>query len=474
MKNNQLSLAILAATALTALLHALDHYHLISINAAVLTASRWLAVFALTALAWRRRNVTTWIFACIFIGAEVGVDFPAFAASLDILSKIFLNLVKTIVAPLLFATLVIGIAGHADMKQVGRMGWKALLYFEIATTIALLIGLTAINYSKAGEGIDLSKVDKSSAKSIYKQEWKEIATASGEKVKVMTQTNEVVRQDWKDIVLHTFPENIAKSVAEGQVLQVVVFSLLFGLALALVGEPHKSTMLHFAESLAEVMFKFTKLVMYFAPVGVGGAMAYAVATMGTAIFGPLVYLVLTLYAALIVFILGVLTPIALLFKIKIRKFIAAVAEPVSIAFGTASSEAALAPAMQALEQYGVPRKFVSFVLPTGMSFNLDGSTLYLAIATIFVAQADQIHLSVGQQVTILLTLMLTSKGVAGVARATLVILMGTIATFGIPDTPVYIILAVDAIMDMARTSVNTLGNCLATVVVAKWEGEFED
>ena len=473
MKSNQLQLATIVLAALAAVLQLLAHYQILSLPPELLSVSRWLVVLGFIGMAWRRRNVTSWIFACIFLGAEIGVDFPGIAGNLDIFSKIFLNLVKTIVAPLLFSTLVIGIAGHADMKQVGRMGWKALLYFEIVTTVALLIGLCAINFSKAGEGIDLSGVDKSGVKSIFKQDWKDIVTATGEHVKVMTQTNEVVRQDWKDIVLHTFPENIAKSIAEGQVLQVVVFSILFGIGLSMVSGPRKETMLHFVESLAEVMFKFTKIVMYFAPIGVGGAMAFAVAKMGTAIFGPLIYLVLTLYVALIVFVLCVLLPIALLFKIKLRPFIAAVAEPVSIAFGTASSEAALAPAMQAMERYGVPRKFVSFVLPTGMSFNLDGSTLYLAVATVFVAQADQIHLSVGQQITILLTLMLTSKGVAGVARATLVILMGTIATFGIPDTPVYIILAVDAIMDMARTSVNMLGNCLATVVVAKWEGEFE-
>ena len=336
------------------------------------------------------------------------------------------------------------------MKQVGRMGWKSLVYFEIVTTIALAFGLIAANTIRPGDGVDLSSVDKSSAINVAKQ-------------------------DWKDIILHIFPENVAKSIAEGQVLQIVVFSIIFAIGLSMVtNQKHKATMLEWTESLAEVMFKFTKIVMYFAPLGVFGAMAFAVGKMGPSVLFSLAKLLGTVYASLFAFLLLVLLPIALLFKINVIKFLKAVAEPVTIAFGTASSEAALASAMQKLEAYGVPRKFVSFVLPTGLSFNLDGSTLYLAAASIFVAQAQGIELSIGQQLTMMLTLMLTSKGVAGVARASLVILMGTVSTFGVSDTPIYIILAVDVLMDMARTSVNMLGNCLATVVVAKWEGEFED
>jgi proton glutamate symport protein len=396
------------------------------------------------------KSVTFWIFVALFAGIAFGIAAPEMAKNMDIFSKIFLKLIKTIVAPLLLSTLVIGIAGHADMKQVGRMGWKSLVYFEVATTIALAFGLIAANTIRPGDGIDLSSVDKSAAITVAKQ-------------------------DWKDIILHIFPENIAKSIAEGQVLQVVVFSIFFAIGLSMVtNQKHKATMLEMMESLAEVMFKFTKIVMYFAPLGVFGAMAYAVGKMGPEVLYSLAKLLLTVYASLIAFVLLVLLPVALFFKIKIGKFLKAVAEPVTIAFGTASSEAALAPAMQRLEEYGVPRKFVSFVLPTGMSFNLDGSTLYLSAAAIFVAQAQGVELSIGQQIIMMLTLMLTSKGVAGVARASLVILMGTIATFGLSDTPIYIILAVDVLMDMARTSVNMLGNCLATVVVAKWENEFED
>ncbi len=447
LKRNSL-LATLVLGGIIALLTLFNSKGWIPVAPALLTGLRWVFIAAFAVYAWQMKKITSWIFFAMCLGAEVGLDFPEIAKNLDVLSKIFLKLIKTIVAPLLFSTLVVGIAGHADMKQVGRMGWKSLLYFEIMTTLALVVGLVAINLTRAGDGIDLSSVD------------------THEKLTVQ-------KQDWKEIILHTFPENIAKSIAEGQVLQIVVFAIFFGIGLAMLKQgKHKEFMLNFVESLSEVMFKFTNLVMYFAPFGVGGAMAYAVGKMGTAIFGPIFYLIGTLYGALLVFVLCVLLPVALLFKINILTFLKAVAEPVSIAFGTASSEAALAPAMQALEKYGVPRKFVSFVLPTGMSFNLDGSTLYLATAAIFVAQANKMELSMGQQISMLLTLMLTSKGIAGVARASLVILMGALATFGIPDTPVYIILAVDAVMDMARTSVNMLGNCLATVVIAKWEGEF--
>lgn len=398
----------------------------------------------------KKLTLTHWIFIALVAGIVVGKFFPAVAVEMDVFSKMFLKLIKTIVAPLLFSTLVIGIAGHTDMKQVGRMGWKSLLYFELVTTLALAFGLIAANIIRPGDGIDMSAVQ-------------------------ATEKIAVTQQGWKEIILHTFPENIAKSIAEGQVLQIVVFSIFFALGLSMVtSAKQKAIMLEWTESLAEVMFKFTKLVMYFAPIGVFGAMAYAVGKMGPEVLYTLAKLVLTIYASLIGFILLVLLPIALLFKIKISKFIKAVAEPVTIAFGTASSEAALAPAMQSLEKYGVPRKFVSFVLPTGMSFNLDGTTLYLAAASLFVAQAAHIELTIGQQITMMLTLMLTSKGVAGVARASLVILMGTISMFGLPDTPVYIILAVDVLMDMARTGTNMLGNCLATVVIAKWEKEFED
>ncbi len=381
-----------------------------------------------------------------------GVLLPETSASIlvtsDVLSKIFLKLIKTIVSPLIFATLVVGIAGHSNLKAVGRMGFKALIYFEVVTTLALFIGLGAINLTKAGVGV--SRPD--STESLTKP----------------------APPKASDIVLHTFPENIAKSVAEGQVLQVVVFSILFGMGLATLEDKHKKPLLGVIEAIAETMFRFTKIVMYYAPVAVGAAMAYAVGKMGIGVLKNLAMLVLTLYGALFVLVVFVFIPVALLFRINIRRFITAVSEPASLAFATSASEAALPLAMERMEKFGVPRSVVSFVIPTGYSFNLDGSTLYLALASIFVAQAANIDLPLGTQLAMMLTLMLTSKGVAGVPRAILVIILGTCAQFGLPEWPVAVILGVDAIMDMPRTAVNVTGNCLASAVVARWEGVLKD
>jgi proton glutamate symport protein len=363
------------------------------------------------------------------------------------LSSAFLKLIKTIIAPLLFGTLVVGIAGHSNIKQVGRMGWKSLVYFEIVTTLALFVGLAAINFTRAGEGIVLS-------------------AASTDEIKAPA------KQSAGDIFLHIFPENIAKSVAEGQVLQIVLFSILFAIGLAMVEEKKRKPMIDFAESLSETMFKFTNVVMYLAPVGVGAAIAYTIGSMGFGILLNLLKLLLTLYGALIAFILLVLVPVGLIIKLPFKKFIKVISKPVSIAFATTSSEAALPAAMESMEKLGVPRKIVSFVMPTGYSFNLDGTTLYLSLAGIFVAQAAGIELTLWQQLVMIFTLMLTSKGVAGVPRASLVILLGTVAAFDLPAEPVFAILGIDALMDMARTSVNVIGNCLASVVVAKWENEF--
>ena len=410
-------------------------------------AARWLALAACVAYGVARRSLTVWIFIAMLAGAALGHDWPQAALNLRVVSAIFLRLIKTVIAPLLFATLVGGIAGHADLKKVGRMGVKALIYFEVVTSLALVIGLAAINISKAGVGAQIS-------------------APAGE-------TLPTQKVSAADTILHIFPENIAKSVAEGQVLQVVIFSILFGIALAMVREDRRRPMLQLIDSLAETMFKFTNLVMLLAPLGVGAAIAYTVASTGMGILGNLAKLIATLYVALAVFVLGVLLPVAWLVGIPIRKFVAAIAEPVSIAFGTSSSEAALPSAMERMEAFGVPREVVAFVLPTGYSFNMDGGTLYLSLASIFVAQAAGIHMSLGQQLLLMLTLMLTSKGIAGVSRAALVILLGTVGSFGLPAEPVFVLLAVDQLMDMARTSVNVLGNCLATVVVAKWEGQYD-
>lgn len=396
----------------------------------------------------KKRSITTWIMVAMVVGALVGYFFPSVAIHLKIVSQLFLKLIKTIIAPLLFSTLVVGIAGHADLKQVGRMGWKSLVYFEIVTTLALVIGLLAINITKVGVGIDLS------------------SSVSGEVVIP-------VEQNWEDIILHIFPENIAKSIADGQILQIVVFSILFAIGLAMVKEKYKTPMLSFSESLSEVMFKFTDVVMYFAPVAVGGAIAYTVAKNGVGVFVNLIGLLGTLYGALIVFILVVFFPIMWIIRLPIKLFLKAVSEPVSIAFATASSESALPRAMEAMQSMGVPRKIVAFVLPTGYSFNLDGTTLYLSLASVFVAQAAGIEMSLGQQILMVITLMLTSKGVAGVPRASLVILSATAASFHLPAEPIFIIMGIDALMDMGRTAVNVMGNCLASVVIAKWEGEFK-
>lgn len=408
---------------------------------------RWAALLAFCAYAFARRSLTAWIFAGMLVGASIGYDWPNVAKNLQVLSSIFLNLIRTIVAPLIFGTLVVGIAGHADLKQVGRMGIKALVYFEVITTLALFIGLAAINISQAGAGV--------------KPDSHAVAAPTGSQP-----------QKASDIILHVFPENIAKAVAEGQVLQVVVFSIIFGIALALLSENRRRPMLEFCESLSEVMFKFTNIVMWFAPLGVCGAMAYTVGVKGFGVLVNLLKLLATLYASLLVFLVCVLLPVMLLARLPVKRFLKAVVEPVSIAFATASSEAALPRAMETMVAFGVPRKIVAFVLPTGYSFNLDGSTLYLSMAAIFVAQAAGIHLSFGQQLIILLTLMLTSKGVAGVPRAMLVILSGTVDSFHLPMWPVLILLGVDQLMDMARTATNVFGNCLAAAVVARWEGEL--
>ena len=416
---------------------------------AVFVALRWVAVVALAVFAARRRTLTPWIFVAMVAGAELGFDAPQFAISLRVFSDIFLRLIKTIVAPLILATLVTGIAGHGDLKSVGRMGIKSLIYFEVLTTLALIIGLAAINISKAGVGLTLP-----------------VAAGTSETLAKVAPTH------WDDFLLHVFPENIAKSIAEGQILQVAVFAVLFGIALTGLSEAKRAPVLRLTESLSEVMFKFTNVVMYLAPIGVGAAMAFTVGHMGLGVLVNLGKLLLTLYAALAAFAVLVLLPVALLAGVPVRRFLRAVAEPATIAFATATSEAALPRAMEAMEALGVPRRIVAFVIPAGYSFNLDGSTLYLALASIFVAQAAGVHMTWGEQLLMMGTLILTSKGVAGVPRATLVVLLATAATFRLPTEPIFIILGIDVLMDMGRTMINVVGNCLASAVIARWEGEF--
>ncbi len=450
MNQRNAGLLALILFTLTALLHVLNSYNLLAFNPAILMGFRWITVFSALLYAFFKKSLTTWILVAMVVGVAIGLDFPLFSQNLQFLSKIFLRLVKTIVAPLLFATLVVGIASHSDLKQVGRMGWKSLLYFEVVTTIALLIGLAFINLTKAGVGIKVPE-----------QLLKELPTAE--------------IKGWQQHIIDIFPENIIKSIYEGNVLPIVVFSVIFGIALALLSDNKKKPMLEFAESLAETMFKFTNLIMYFAPFGVGAAIAVTVGHLGIDILHNLLLLLVTLYLALITFIVVVLLPIALFIaKVPLKQFIEAIKEPVSIAFATTSSDSALPKALENMEKFGVPRKIVSFVIPTGYTFNLDGTTLYLSLASIFVAQAAGLNLSFSEQVLIGLTLMLTSKGVAAVPRASLVILIATASTFGFPIWPIMAIYGIDELMDMARTSVNVIGNTLASCVIARWEGEFDD
>ncbi len=379
------------------------------------------------------------------VGIAVGVLAPDVGKELQPITNIFLRLIKSIVAPLLFGTLVYGIAGHGDIKAMGRIGVKAIVYFEIVTTMALIVGLGAVNLAQPGEGLTVERSTTAAA-----------APAVGP-------------PSFAAILEHTFPASIIDAMAKGEVLQIVVFSFMFGAACAAVGLKAKP-MVVFAESLSEVMFKYTGYVMYFAPFGVGAAMAVTVSTKGLKVLVGLAKLVVTTYVAQFVFVVFVFGTVIFLAKIPLRRFIGAAKEPFLIAFSTASSEAALPLALENMERFGVPKHIVAFVLPTGYSFNLDGTTLYLSLASVFVSQAAGVHMTIGQQIVMLLTLMLTSKGVAGVPRASYVVLLGTLATFGLPVEGAAMILGVDAVLDMVRTSVNVLGNCLATAVVARWEG----
>jgi len=446
MKNRLLLVAIFVSTlAIAASL--LAGAQMLALPALVPTLLRWLAILLISAYGTSRRSLTSWIFVGLLAGAELGHDWPSVAVNLQLLGAIFLRLIKVIIAPLLFGVLVVGIAGHSDLKKVGRLGVKSLIYFEVVSTIAMLIGYAAIHLSRAGEGVHLPP--SSAAQSLN--------------VSPHTATQ---------LITDIFPENIAKSVAEGQVLQIVVFSVLFAMALILVPETKRRPLLDFAESLSETMFKFTNLVMFADPIGVFGAVAYTVGHLGVGVLLPLLKLLATMYVALAFFIVCVLLPIALGARIPIKRFINAVAEPVTIGFATASSEATLPRAIEQLESFGVPREIVAFVLPTGYSFNMDGASLYQSLALFFVVQAAGLHLSIGQQVLMILTLLISSKGTAGVARASLLIVFGAATSFHLPMEPLFLLFAIDQLMDMGRTAVTVLGNCVACVVIARWEGEF--
>ncbi|HWH04573.1 MAG TPA: dicarboxylate/amino acid:cation symporter [Gemmatimonadales bacterium] len=393
----------------------------------------------------RRLKLSHWIGLAMVAGLIFGLAAPAAAVASQPLATIFLRLIKSLIVPLIFSTLVVGIAGHGDdLKAVGRLFLKSMIYFEVVTTLALAVGLLVVNVIRPGVGVVLL----SGAPPVGAP-----PTASG-------------------ILEHSFPQSFFEAAAGNEVLQIVIWSVIFAIAITQVKAAVKDRMIELCHDLSDVMFKFTNVVMWYAPIGVGAALAATIGRGGLKALGPLLTLVFTLYLALVLFGLFVLLPAALVARVPVLRFVRAAAEPWMIAFSSASSEAALPLAMERMEELGVPKKIVAFVIPMGYSFNLDGSTLYLAVASVFAAQAAGIHMSIGQQLFMMLTLMLTSKGVAGVPRASLVILAGTLGTFHLPVEAVTTIFGVDVLMDMARTSVNVVGNCLATVVTARWEGEF--
>lgn len=400
--------------------------------------------------ALRRVSLTQWIIFAAIIGIVIGITFPTFAVKLDPLSQIFLRMIKSLIVPLIFSTLVVGIAGHGDdMKKVGRLALRSLIYFEVITTCALFIGLAAVNIIKPGIGVSLGAATASTGTELASHP----VTFAG-------------------VLEHMVPQSFFDAAAHNEVLQIVFFAIIFAVALTRQKGDNKTRMLNFCAALSDLMFKFTEIVMAYAPIGIGAALAVTVGHSGIGVLLGLGKLVLTLYSALIAFALLVLLPVAVLSRVPLRAFLRAIRQPSLIAFSTASSEAALPLAMERMEQMGVPARIVAFVMPTGYSFNLDGSALYLAVASVFAAQAGGIHMTFGQQLVMMLTLMLTSKGVAAVPRAALVILSGALAMFGLPLQAVAVILGVDAFMDMARTTINLIGNCLASAVMARWEGEL--
>src|ERR1035437_3679882 len=410
------------------------------------TAIRTAGLAILAYVAVQRRSITTWTLFAILAGTELGADAPGVAVHLHVLAEIFLRLVRVIVAPLILGTLTTGIAGHGRLRSLGRIAWKTFLYFEIVTTLALVVGAVAIHLSRAGEGITLPAS----------------VAANG------TATL-VTHPGVETFLLNIFPDNIALAVSQNQILQVAVFAILFGIALALLPDDKKAPLLSLLTSLTDTLFQFTKLIMYFAPVAAGAAMSYTVGSMGLSTLLPLAKLMATFYGAVLAFVLLVLLPVILLTRIPLAKFLKAVSEPAAIGFATSTSEAALPLAMENMEEFGVPLCIVSFVIPSGYSFNMDGSSLYLSIAAIFAAQASGIHLSLGEEAVMLATLMVTSKGIAGVPRAVLAILVATASSFHLSAGAVMMILGVDALIDMGRTGLNVAGNCLASAVMDRWE-----
>jgi len=420
----------------------------LSLPAELAVALRWVGFGLFVPIALRRRSLLVWTFFAMLVGAELGVDAPQIATQSHFLADIFLRLIRMIVAPLIFGGIVTGIAGHGQLGGVGRVALKSIVFFEVVTTLGMILGAIAINLSQAGVGVTLP-------------------------VSLQAAVPAAHQAGWQEILLNVFPENIAQAVAQNQILQVAIFALLFGTALATLPTPRRAPLVNVLQSLTETMFRLTRIIMVMAPVAAGAALAYTVGSMGILTLLPLVKLAVTCYTTLLIFALLVFVPILVGFRIPLRRFAAAIAEPTAIGFATTSSEVALPLAMERMEEFGAPRWIVSFVIPTGYSFNLTGSSIYLSMAALFAAQAAGLHLSIGQQIFLLATLMLTSKGIAGVPRATLVTLLAVAGSFHIPAAAVLMLLGVDTVMDMGRTAMNVIGNCMATAVIAQSEGELK-
>ena len=399
-------------------------------------------------------NLTIYIFGALIVGIIFGWLCPDLAVKTEPLAKIFLNMVKMIIAPLLFSTLVVGIAGHGDVKSLGKIGLKTIVYFEVVTTIALIIGLAMGNIVKPGEGFGV------------------VANAhdmeAAQHLATINPNNSI-----SDMIVGMFPTSVIKSMADGNLLQIVIFSIFFAVAICAVGKAAKPV-LDVLNSTAKIMFKFTEYVMYCAPIGIFGAIASTIGANGIGVLKSYAKVIFCLYTALAIFICVVLCGVCYLVRVPFWKLMNALKEQILLAFSTTSSEAALPKSMEIMEKFGVPRNIVSFVMPTGYTFNLDGSTLHVAMAVLFSTQLVGIHLNIEQQLVMMLALMFASKGIAGVPRVSLIVLAGTLTTFNYPIIGVAILLGIDHILDMGRTTTNLIGNCVATVVIARWEGQFDD
>ena len=408
---------------------------------------RWIGISCFLLVAVRKPSLMVWTFLAMVAGVELGLDASHVAAQARLPGDLFLRLIRMIVAPLLFATITTGIAGHNELRSVGRVAIKALILFEVVTTLGLIIGIVAMNISGAGWGMVIP-LGLESAGPVVAQ----------------------APQTWQQIVLNLFPENIAQAVAQNQILQVAIFSILFGAALAMLPDQKRAPLVSVLQSLADVMFQLTRFIMYLAPLAAGAAIAYTVGNTGLTTLLPLAKLVVTYYIALTAFALLVMVPVLAMFRVPLGGFLRAVGEPAAIGFATTTSEAALPLAMERMEEFGVPRWIVSFVIPTGYSFNMTGGSVYLSMAAVFVAQAAGIHLTFGRQIAVVLVLMAASKGIAGVPRASLVVLLATASAVHLPTAPILLILGVDTLMDMGRTMMNVVGNCMAAAVIGKTEG----